>query len=225
MAAASDEYYPLPADCPQTGNAKAPFASYLAPGDLYRLCRDAMAMSATYESGTAIRWAFGRLGTPYSQGGSRDGAYFDCATFVGRSYRAAGAEVRAANGGRYDFYPYFLWTGSYTPVIRPITSIGGGYEGTNLRRISRAELQPGDIVIKFAGSDPLGSAGNAGHAQLYLGDDWVIESGGKQAYSNVDIGRMSFDPDTPTSGTSVTTASTTPSGLRRPSFPAGRRTR
>ncbi|MFI0431745.1 MAG: NlpC/P60 family protein [Candidatus Nanopelagicales bacterium] len=188
----------MPADCPSVADARARLAAWLGQDGLQRICSDAMALAVSYEAETAIKWAFGRLGTPYSQGGSqRENWYFDCATLVGRAYRAAGAQVQAANGATYDYYPYFLWTGSYTGAIRPITSIGGGHLGTNVRRISRAELAPGDIVIKFNGGDPIGSAGNAGHAQLYLGNDWLIEAGGKADYSNVDLGRMSFDPDTP----------------------------
>ena len=198
VAPQATEFYGMPAGCPGVADPRARLAAWVGPDTLQRICSDAMALSVSYEAESAIRWAFGRLGTPYSQSaGQRDNQYFDCATLVGRSYRAAGARVRAANGATYDYYPYFMWTGSYTAAIRPISSIGGGHAGTNVRRISRAELAPGDIVIKFAGGDPIASAGNAGHAQLYLGNDWVIEAGGKQDYSNVDIGRMSFDPDTP----------------------------
>ncbi len=198
VAPQGGDYYGMPSGCPSIADSRARLAARVGPEALQRICSDAMALSVSYEAESAIRWAFGRLGTPYSQtAGQRDNEYFDCATFVGRSLRAGGARVSAANGSTYDYYPYFMWTGSYTAAIRPISAIGGGYAGTNLRRISRAELAPGDVIIKFAGSDPIASQGNAGHAQLYLGNDWLIEAGGKQDYSNVDIGRMSTDSTTP----------------------------
>ena len=51
------------------------------------------------------------------------------------------------------------------------------YDGTNLQRVMKKEdMRPGDIIIQFAGADPGNSAGNAGHAQIYLGNDIVIES-------------------------------------------------
>jgi hypothetical protein len=60
-----------------------------------------------------------------------------------------------------DFYPRFGWTGAYTESATA---------GTNLVRMApNTPLRAGDILIQFDGSNPANSAGNNGHAQIYLG--------------------------------------------------------
>lgn len=175
---------PVPADCPRTTNPR-----WLATNDtdVYRLCRDALRMATTQEAERAILYAFSKLGTPYSQDYVRRTTdRFDCSSFVGRAYTAADARVRKANGTWVDFFPYFGWTGAYVPTAYWSNGVRYGYSGTNVYRVwNRKDLKAGDIIIQFNGSDPGNSAGNAGHAQIYLGGNKVIQSGGDVGNVNV----------------------------------------
>lgn len=153
------------ADCP----TNPPGDTYPRGMDLRQICLDAVRHAPTFEAGRALLYGFSKLGTPYSQDWVlRTTSMFDCSSFVGRAYTAADAVVRQY-GADYNFFPKFGYTGAYMPA---------NYAGSNLTRVgSRAELRPGDIIIMFDGADPANSAGNAGHAQLYLGNNYVLHAG------------------------------------------------
>lgn len=175
---------PVPTDCPRTTNSR-----WLATNDtdVYRLCRDALRLATTKQAERAILYAFSKLGTPYSQDYvKRTTTHFDCSSFVGRAYTAADARVRKANGVWVDFFPYFGWTGAYVPTAYWSNGTRYGYSGTNVYRVwNRRDLKAGDIIIQFNGANPGNSAGNAGHAQIYLGGNKVIQSGGDVGNVNV----------------------------------------
>lgn len=154
-----------PADCPAT----VPVGSIKVEKDAKTLCSEAVSGAVTPEAAKAIKYAFANLGASYDQGNrlSINPPVFDCSSFVGRAYESAGANI-VKNGAVTPWLNVFGFTGAYMP---------GAYEGTNLQRVnSLAELRPGDIIIQFNGSDPAGSQGNAGHAQMYLGNNTVIQS-------------------------------------------------
>ena len=139
------------------------------------LCQRSATAAANPFAAAALRFGFSKLGTPYSQDYVLRGtSHFDCSSFVGRAYNAAGGQVRRTDGRQVDFWPYFGWTGAYVA--------GGtnyGYRDTNVERLSsKSQLRPGDIIIQFNGTDPSKSMGNAGHALLYLADGLVLHSGG-----------------------------------------------
>ncbi len=173
-----------PSQCPSW----APAGSLRAGGSVYSLCTQAAAGATSREAAGAIRYAFRYLGAAYSQlrRDSVNPPVFDCSSMVGRAYRSAGARIiNSRTGSSSSFYPLFGWTGAYVP---------SAYAGTNLVRVTRSELRPGDIIIQFNGRDPSQSAGNAGHAQLNLGNGRVIQSGGGSP-SNVNVawfGNYSF---------------------------------
>lgn len=175
----------VPADCPRTAD---PRWIGTADTDVYQLCRDALRLATTYQAERAILYAFSKLGTPYSQNSVlRTTTHFDCSSFVGRAFTAAQARVRKANGAWVDFFPYFGWTGAYVPIAYWDAWSRYGYEGTNVYRIwNRKDLKAGDIIIQFNGTDPANSAGNAGHAQIFLGGNKIIQSGGNINNVNVD---------------------------------------
>ena len=225
VAPQATEFYGMPAGCPRVADPRARLAAWVGPDALQRICSDAMALSVSYEAESAIRWAFGRLGTPYSQSAGQRTTSTSTARHSWAVPIAPPAPRPRCERCHLRLLPV-LHVDRFLHRCDPSDQLD--------RRRSRGDQRPadlpcragpGDIVIKFAGGDPIASAGNAGHAQLYLGNDWVIEAGGKQDYSNVDIGRMSFDPDTPTSGTSATTPWAGPSGTTPGCCPAGRPTR
>lgn len=154
--------------------------------DVKTMCEDAVRLAPTPQAQRAIRYAFSKLGTPYSQNSElRTTTHFDCSSFVGRAYSAAGAYIYQ-NGRWKDFFTSFGWTGAYTKFPPYAGFPAAGYAGSNLNRVTRAQLLPGDIIIKFSGSDAAGpalSAGNNGHAQIYLGGGKVIESSDRVAVS------------------------------------------
>ena len=144
--------------------------------DVRAACDQAVAQATSYESAAAIRYGFTKLGTPYSQDPTlRATSHFDCSSFVGRAMTAGGGAVRRYNGQLVDFFPYFGWTGAYVPIGTYSSGYRYGYEGTNVARVG--SLQAGDVIIQFNGSDPANSAGNAGHALIYLGNGRVIQAG------------------------------------------------
>jgi cell wall-associated NlpC family hydrolase len=152
----------------------APAGTVISGIDVGALCNRAMAAAPTTAAAGAIRFGFSKLGTPYSQNYSlRATTYFDCSSFVARSLNAGGAKIRKSDGTFVAPFPYFGWTGAY---VR-----GGynyGYRDTNLLRLTdKGELRPGDIMIQFDGVDPANSAGNSGHAMMYLGEGLAIQAG------------------------------------------------
>lgn len=154
-----------PATCVTT----APPGSVRVPGSVFGLCDWSSRRAPTKVAAGAIRFAFSRLGARYSQS-NRDSVnppVFDCSSMVGRAFNAAGAVITHTSGYSHRLYPYFGWTGAYVPAA---------YAGTNLVRVSAAALAPGDIIIQFSGADPSQSYGNNGHAQIYLGNNEVIQS-------------------------------------------------
>lgn len=114
---------------------------------------------------TAIMWAFGQLGTPYSFGGdctnanSGDPAYqCDCSSLVQQAYRAAGISLPRIAADQFH---------AGTPVPGP------------------GQLQPGDLVF-VPGAD--GTRAAPGHVGMYLGDGLIIDA--PQTGQNVHIGRL-----------------------------------
>lgn len=156
----------VPAGCPTW----VPSDSYTSDiPDLNRLCNEALRLAPTYEAERVLRYGFSKLGTPYSQNPTlRATSHFDCSSFLGRAMNAAGANIRLPSGALTNFYPYFGYTGNYVP---------SRYGGTNLVRISAAQLQPGDFIIMFNGPDPSQSAGNDGHVQIWLGNNYILHAG------------------------------------------------
>lgn len=124
------------------------------------LCRKSVKQARSKAAAQAIMYAFSRLGTPYSQPGRTSVGYYDCSSLVGRSY-LEGAGVTTFFGN----YPY---TGSYADEP--------SWQGV-LTKVT--DHRPGDIRIMWRpGTTMAGSAGNNGHAQMYLADGYVIQSGG-----------------------------------------------
>ncbi len=165
-------------DVPDACSSWAPASSVPAGLDYTRVCNEAVRVAPTFEAQRAIRYGFGKLGTLYSQGADRETTKFDCSSFVARAFRAADGVVRTPSGALVNFYPYFSYTGAYMP---------SAFVGTNVQRVAQeyngadqlvtANLQPGDLIIMFDGSNPANSAGNNGHAQMYLGNGYVIHAG------------------------------------------------
>ena len=165
-----------PETCPST----APSARLVPSGSSVKvLCEKAVAAAPTEEAKRAIRYAFSKLGTPYSQDTKlRLTTHFDCSSFVGRAFSAAYAPVKRWNNTLVNFYNHFSWTGAYIEEGYFNSGYRYGYGGSNVVRVEKKDLKAGDIIIQFNGENPGNSAGNAGHAQIYLGDGLIIQSGG-----------------------------------------------
>lgn len=175
-----------PAACATAG----PAGSVLSGVNVFNTCNTAVAQAVTNEARAAIRYGFSKLGTPYSQDPTlRTTSHFDCSSFIGRAYNAGGGKIRRYNDTLVDFFPYFGWTGAYVEQSAYASGYRIGYAGTNLQRLgSKAELRPGDIIIQFNGSNPANSAGNAGHAQIWLGNGLALHSGrGPNGVSQVSV--------------------------------------
>lgn len=171
-----------PADCPTT----APVGTFPAGTNVKALCDRAVAQAPTEAAAAAIRYMFAHLGSPYSQGNrySVNPPVFDCSSFVARGYTAAGAKI-VKGTKEASWVSTFGWTGAYMPTA---------FEGSNLTRMAvrpgnLSTLLPGDVLIQFSGTNPAGSAGNNGHAQVYIGDGLVIQSGGNHPRSLVNVTR------------------------------------
>nr|WP_325230992.1 C40 family peptidase [Egicoccus sp.] len=101
----------------------------------------APAPSTRRSAQTAIDTALAQVGKPYRYGGSGPGS-FDCSGLTSFAWRAAGVEITRTSRSQYGF--------------------------TN--RISRSELQPGDLV--FYGR----SVSRISHVAIYLGGTRVVEA-------------------------------------------------
>lgn len=112
------------------------------------------------QSQKAVGFAHSRIGTPYVYGGTTDAGY-DCSGFVQAAYRSAGVNI-------------------------PRTTQEQANYG---RSVSRAELQPGDLV--FYGN---GGPSSSYHAAIYVGNGQVIHSpqtGDSVKKANIDMMRIS----------------------------------
>lgn len=185
----------VPSGCPtappdSSGYTDEPWYrwSWTDDQNINELCSDAVRLAPTWVAQKAIKYAFSKLGTPYSQDTVlRTTTRFDCSSFVGRAFTAAGAYMY--QNGVYQnrtFFNMFGWTGAYTKYPPYSGFPAPGYHDSNLIRVERKDLLPGDIIIKFNGTGgPAYSAGNAGHAQIYLGGGKIIESSDRVAVDYV----------------------------------------
>jgi cell wall-associated NlpC family hydrolase len=118
----------------------------------------------------ALRIAVSRIGYPYVWAGTTDDTSdglahggFDCSGFVWRVYKVSGLPWGAQIHGR--------------------TAAQMAGEIPRSQRLGYARLLPGDIL--FFGSASFNGAATESsiiHAGLYLGDNWVINSGGQGVY-------------------------------------------
>lgn len=170
---------PVPSTCPETAPAGSIFIAHISARDL---CERAESTAPTPQAAAAIRYAFAHLDSPYSGGRrySTDPHMFDCSSLISRAYDAAGALISKNGQWRtWGIGGIFSYTGAYVPW---------NYQGTNLTRVGTYDqLLPGDVIIEFSGPDPSGSVGDGGHAQIYLGDGLVIQSGGPHPDDHVNI--------------------------------------
>lgn len=132
-----------------------------------KLCKQSVKEARSPAAAAAIVWAFNHLGKPYNSGGvpidNEQFGSFNCATFVAMAYYW---------GARNVGFLGLPWTPAYaspSPFLKPI---GDKY-------------QAGDINIMWRSGDMASSGGAAGHAQLFLADGWLIQSGGTGRVTNV----------------------------------------
>ncbi len=102
---------------------------------------------------TAIVWALGQLGTPYSYGGDCTDAHSvnpahqcDCSSLVQQAYAHAGI-------------PLPRTTGDQVQAGQPVPSL--------------ADIKPGDLVF-IPGAD--GTPARPGHVGMYIGDGLVVQA-------------------------------------------------
>jgi peptidoglycan DL-endopeptidase CwlO len=90
----------------------------------------------------AVDTALAQVGKPYQWGGSGPNSY-DCSGLTSFAWRAAGVEITRTSRSQ--------WTAT--------------------KRVSRAELQPGDLVF-YSRSGPA----NIGHVAMFIGDGKIVEA-------------------------------------------------
>lgn len=132
------------------------------------LCKLSVKQARTPAAAAAIVWAFNHLGVKYTAGAvpiaDEDFDGFACTTFVAKSF------YWGAGDGGFLALP---WTPAFARPPAFIKPIGDKH-------------QSGDINIMWRSADGIGgSGGQAGHAQLFIADGWVIQSGGTGRISNV----------------------------------------
>ena len=120
-----------------------------------------------------VKYAADQVGVAkYSQEKRMQKGYYDCSSLVWRSYKAAGLNIGkkswALNSDGFANYYY---------------KKGKHYIGKNLK--SNKKLKCGDIIIR--GKYVKGKA-QTYHAELYIGDGYVIEAGGSGVYLSTTVG-------------------------------------
>lgn len=155
-----------PTTCPK----KVPAGSLMAGADeigAEALCKKSVKQARSPAAAAAIVWAFNHLGKPYNTGGvpidNEQFGSFNCATFVAMAYYW---------GARNAGFLSLPWTPAYATPHDFLKPIGD-------------EHQAGDINIMWRSGDMASSGGAAGHAQLFLADGWLIQSGGTGRVTNV----------------------------------------
>lgn len=132
-----------------------------------KLCEMSVKQARSPAAAAAIVWAFNHLGEPYNSGGVpidvENFGSFNCATFVAKAYYW---------GARNAGFLGLPWTPAYASAPDFIKPIGNAHKA-------------GDINIMWKSGDMASSGGQAGHAQLFLADGWLIQSGGTGRVTNV----------------------------------------
>ena len=155
-----------PKKCPK----KVPAGSLMAGADeigAETLCKKSVKEARSPAAAAAIVWAFNHLGKPYNTGGvpidNEQFGSFNCATFVAMAYYW---------GARNVGFLALPWTPAYATEHAFLKPIGDAHKA-------------GDINIMWRSADMASSGGQAGHAQLFLADGWLIQSGGTGRVTNV----------------------------------------
>ena len=119
-----------------------------------------------------LRTAVSLIGYPYVWGGSdeRLAHGFDCSGFVWRVFKVA----------------YYPDAPGLSDVFMGRTAAAMAGEVPKRERIAVAGLEPGDVV--FIGDGPRSKAAQIGHAAIYIGNGWLIESSGQ----GVALGQLSW---------------------------------
>lgn len=120
-----------------------------------------------------VKYAADQIGVAkYSQEKRMQKGYYDCSSLVWRAYKAAGLNIGkttwALNSNGFANYYY---------------KKGKHYIGKNLK--SNKKLKCGDIIIR--GKYKKGKA-QTYHAELYIGDGYVIEAGDQGVYLSTTVG-------------------------------------
>ena len=102
------------------------------------------ALSACTPGNAAVEHARGQIGTRYTYGGSTPKSGFDCSGLTSWAWGQAGVTIPRTSSGQFD------WTD----------------------RVSRSQLQPGDLVF-YSSSGP---GGRVSHVALYAGDGTIIHA-------------------------------------------------
>ena len=160
-----------PSATPQTCPATAPPGALTGGADLvgvYQLCTQSVKQARSPSAARAIVWAFNHLGAPYIDGGvpidveNYNG--FNCANYIARAYYW---------GARISGFLTLPWTPAYATPPPFLRDVG-------------VEHRAGDINLMWRSEVGIaGSGGQAGHAQLFIADGWVIQSGGTAGLTNV----------------------------------------
>jgi peptidoglycan DL-endopeptidase CwlO len=101
------------------------------------------APSSRQSASTAVDTALDQVGKPYQWGGSGPDSY-DCSGLTSYAWRSAGVEITRTSRSQWDY----------------------------TRRISRSELQPGDLI--FYSRD--GTRDGIGHVAMYIGGGDIVEA-------------------------------------------------
>jgi peptidoglycan DL-endopeptidase CwlO len=86
----------------------------------------------------AVSTALAQLGKPYVWGAAGPSS-FDCSGLTSYSWRAAGVTIPRTSSGQYS----------------------------GLTRVSRAQLQPGDLVFEYS---------PVSHVSMYIGNNTIVEA-------------------------------------------------
>ncbi|WP_191871845.1 C40 family peptidase [Streptomyces filipinensis] len=123
---------------PVTGDGVAPERTSRSASDARETLRQAGPAAPNARAAAAVSYAYAKLGSPYVWGASGPNA-FDCSGLAQAAYRAAGITLPRTT----------------------YTQINAG------RRVSRSELQPGDLVFFYSGIS---------HVGIYVGNGQMIHA-------------------------------------------------
>lgn len=155
---------------PTTCPSKVPSGALMGGADeigAKKLCEKSVKEARSPAAAAAIVWAFNHLGEPYNSGGVpidvENFGSFNCATFVAKAYYW---------GARNTGFLQLPWTPAYASAPDFLKPVGTAHKA-------------GDINIMWRSGDMASSGGQAGHAQMFLADGWLIQSGGTGRVTNV----------------------------------------
>jgi cell wall-associated NlpC family hydrolase len=125
----------------------------------------------------AVKKGYSVLGSPYSQAKRMQSGYYDCSSFVWKSYSPYGI-----------YFGNKTWAPTAADIAKNMANTG---KMIYKKGVSYKKLRPGDLIFMHLSSTNNGRYKNIDHVAIYVGNDTIIHANGTE----VSEGSYSYNQD------------------------------